>query len=136
MHRNLVTVSGGYFICKNRKLSKKFREKKKVSGWRINGTYEFNPAAGPGPSVFHLGIWGFRFQETCRRWWYYRLRIWILIPIYVCPENSFRCSDKMKGFIEGAIGTQEQLSQKIGLLKFQSTDWVSRRRSSAVLNNP
>ena len=101
---NLVSLSGGYswlnidaseYVSDDHKI--------KASGWRINGTYDFNPNEGAvayGFSLGYISVTGSYsgLTDTAD----YKVSS---IPIYFAPKYLFG-NEKIKGFIKLAIGGQ------------------------------
>jgi hypothetical protein len=112
---NLVSVSGGYSFTKIEDTDIN------ASGWRINGTYEFNPTGGPWAFGFSLGYIGLSASEEKIGEGTVDYNIGT-IPIYFAPKFLFG-NDKIKGFIKGAIGTQNSHLKRTGLLEISDTDW-------------
>ena len=112
---NLITVSGGY-------ASANFdNTDMKTTGWRINGSYEFNPTNGPwaiGFAVGYIGLSG--SEENLSGTVDHNIGT---VPIYFAPKLLFG-SDKIKGFIKGAIGTQtSHFKRTYNSLEITDSDW-------------
>jgi hypothetical protein len=112
---NLITVSGGYSFASIESSDTK------VPGWRINGAYEFNPSDGPWAFGFAVGYMGLSASETVAGNGTVDYNIGT-IPIYFAPKFLFG-SDKIKGFIKGAIGSQNSHFKRTGALELTSQDW-------------
>jgi hypothetical protein len=112
---NNVTVSGGYafFNVENTDVS--------PTGWRINGTYEFNPLAGPWAFGINIGYIGLTANESGIGSTAVDLNVGT-IPIYFSTKYLFG-SDKIKGFIKGAIGTQNSQFKRTGYIEVTDHDW-------------
>ena len=91
-----VTLSGGYAFANIEDASES------TDGWRINGTYEFNPYEGKmahGISIGYIATTGTGsagIDGTAE----YELNS---TPIYYAPKYTFG-EGKFKGFVKGAIG--------------------------------
>ena len=112
---NMVTVSGGYTFASIESSDTK------ATGWRINGTYEFNPSEGPLAWGIAIGYMDLSASETVLGISTVDYKIGT-IPIYFAPKFLFG-NDKIKGFIKGAIGTQNSHLKRTGILEVTSTDW-------------
>jgi hypothetical protein len=112
---NLITVSGGYTFANIEDTDTK------ASGWRINGTYEFNPAGGPWAFGFSLGYIGLSASDETVGDGTVDYNIGT-IPFYFAPKFMFG-SEKIKGFIKGALGTQNSHLKRTGLLEINDSDW-------------
>jgi hypothetical protein len=122
---NLLTVSGGYSFANIEDTDLK------ATGWRINGEYAFNPSQGPwafGISVGYIGL--SVTDETLIGNIDYSIGT---IPLYFAPKFMFG-SDKIKGFIKGALGTQNSHLKRAGQLEFTDTDWGFYGGGSAGVN--
>jgi hypothetical protein len=104
---NMMTLSGGYASANIEDTDKK------GTGWRISGLYEFNPVGGMfahGISFGYIkltatetGILGQSINSTINSF-----------PIYYAPKVMFG-KEKIKLFINGALGTQYASLKKEGL---------------------
>jgi hypothetical protein len=123
---NILSVSGGYSFANIEDTDMK------ATGWRINGEYSFNPAQGPWSFGFAVGYIGLGATEE------------ILIgsvdysigtiPIYFAPKFLFG-NDKIKGFIKGALGTQNShFKSNTTNFEFTSSDWGFYGGGSAGIN--
>jgi hypothetical protein len=123
---NMISVSGGYSFAniENTDL--------KATGWRINGTYEFNPAGGPWAFGFAVGYIGLTASEETLLDGKVDYNIGT-IPIYFAPKFIFG-SDKIKGYIKGAIGTQNSHLKRTALLEISDSDWGFYGGGSAGVN--
>ncbi len=104
---NSITISGGYPFAKIEDTETK------LSGWRINALYEYNPSAGNfahGLSVGYVGLSGDETEGVNTA--SYDVDTW---PIYYAPKVLFG-SEKVKGFIKGAIGWQFSSLERTGSL--------------------
>ena len=123
---NILSVTGGYSFGKpeNSDLS--------LTGWRINGTYEFNPTQGPwafGLSIGYISLSG-KEEAVLVGPTEYKTGT---IPIYFAPKFMFG-SDKIKGFIKGAIGTHNTKFTRTALVEITDNDWGFYAGGSAGLN--
>lgn len=104
---NRVAVSGGYAFTNIEDFSDN------ATGWRINGTYEFNPAAG---KVSHGIAFGYIHTEVTSASIIdekeYKLNSY---PIYYAPKFELG-NDVIKGFVKGAIGTHFSNYKRVGYL--------------------
>jgi Outer membrane protein beta-barrel domain len=112
---NMVIVSGGYSFASIENSGPK------VPGWRINGSYEFNPSEGPWAFGIAIGYMGLSTTETIAGSSTADYNIGT-VPIYFAPKFLFG-SDKIKGFIKGAIGTQNSHFKRTALTEITSQDW-------------
>lgn len=123
---NNLILSGGYSFAKIEDSDLT------TPGWRINGLYEFNPAGGPwafGLSIGYIGLNGTTDVAGAGS-----LEYTIgTVPIYFAPKFMFG-SDKVKGFIKGAIGSQNSHLQRAGLLEIEDSDWGFYGGGSAGVN--
>lgn len=93
----MITLSGGYVFANVEDSDAQ------GTGFRINGLYEYNPAGGNWAHGFSVGYISMSaegtesLQET-----QYDFSTW---PMYYAPKYLFG-SEKLKGFIKGAIGWQ------------------------------
>lgn len=123
---NIVTITGGYSFGKpeDSDLS--------LTGWRINGTYEFNPTRGPwafGISIGYIGLSGTESGGLAGATEYKTGTM----PIYFSPKYMFG-SEKIKGFIKGAIGTHNTRFTRTALVEITDNDWGFYAGGSAGLN--
>jgi hypothetical protein len=124
---NMFTVSGGYSFANIEDTDAK------ATGWRINGTYEFNPSQGPWALGFALGYMGLSTSETNILTGTVDYNIGT-IPIYFAPRYMFG-NEKIKGFIKGALGTQNSHFKATSTnLEFTSSDWGFYGGGSAGIN--
>jgi Outer membrane protein beta-barrel domain len=110
---NMVTISGGYSTANIEDTDVK------GTGWRINGNYEFNPSGGifaNGVSFGYIHISASEdvLQQTVTNTIH-------SFPLYYAPKVMFG-SDKFKGFIKGALGTQFAWLKREGVSTFTDTD--------------
>lgn len=113
---NVVTISSGYSFANI--------EDTDVSadGWRINGSYEFNPAEGDVAYGISLGYINLKasseagISDTAD----YKIET---MPIFFAPKYLFG-KDKIKGFIKGAIGLQKSWLEREGpAIILEDNDW-------------
>ena len=123
---NLISVSGGYSFANIE------NSDVKATGWRINGSYEFNPSQGPWAFGIAVGYIGLSASEDIAGSGTLDYNIGT-IPIYFAPRFMFG-SDKIKGFIKGAIGTQNSHLKRTGYLEITDSDWGFYGGGSAGLN--
>jgi hypothetical protein len=123
---NMITVSGGYAFAniENTDL--------KPAGWRINGLYEFNPAQGPWAFGFAVGYIGLTATGNIAGSGTADYSIGT-IPLYFTPKFMFG-NDKIKGFIKGALGTQNSHLKRTGIIEISDNDWGFYGGGSAGLN--
>jgi hypothetical protein len=111
---NIVTLNGGYSFATIEDSDIK------TTGWRINGTYEFNPigtgfAHGISFGFIHLtGSDGTGLNTTN-----YTVNSY---PIYYSPKFMFG-KEKFKLFIKGVLGVQIAGLKKEGFLNLEDTDF-------------
>jgi hypothetical protein len=94
---NMMTISGGYAFANIEDAANQ------GTGWRVNGLYEFNPAAGPfahGVSFGYISISSEDEEGALAAT--YKINSF---PIYYAPKFMFG-SEKFKGFVKGALGMQ------------------------------
>ena len=112
---NLITISGGYSFANIEDTEIK------PGGWRINGSYEFNPTGGPWFFGFAIGYIGLSASEETLGSETVEYNIGTM-PIYLAPKFMFG-SDKVKGFIKAALGTQNSHLKRTGLIEVTDSDW-------------
>ena len=110
---NMVTLSGGYAFANIED------NDTKGTGWRINGSFEFNPSGGMfahGISVgyIHLSATDGVGQQTITN----NVNSF---PIYYAPKVMFG-SDKFKFFVKGALGTQIAHLEREGSITLSDND--------------
>lgn len=99
---NMVTISGGYAWANIEDVETN------ATGWRLNGLYEFNPNQGKlahGLSFGYIGTSGSADTTLITgsvKEVEVKINNW---PIYYAPKLMFG-SEKLKGFVKGAIGFQ------------------------------
>lgn len=100
---NMVTLSGGYAFANLKDADEN------TTGWRINGTYEFNAFQGQ----FAQGIsFGYISTMATSGNQEYKLNSW---PIYYAPKFLFG-GESFKGFVKGAIGWHFSNYKKTGTI--------------------
>jgi hypothetical protein len=90
---NMFTVSGGYSFANIEDTDNK------ITGWRINGLYEFNPSSGNiahGLSFGYISLSGTENSVTSTV---------NSFPLYYAPKLMFG-NDRIKAFVKGALGMQ------------------------------
>ena len=112
---NWITVSGGYSFANIENTDIK------APGWRINGTYEFNPAQGPWVLGFAVGYIGLKASSETIAEGTIDYSIGT-VPLYFTPKFMFG-SEKIKVFIKGALGTQNSHLKRTGMVEITDTDW-------------
>lgn len=94
---NMVTLSGGYAFANLDGTGEN------TTGWRINGTYEFNAWQGKfaqGISVGYISTSATTTEGIISQTNEYQLNSW---PIYYVPKFLFG-GESFKGFVKGALG--------------------------------
>lgn len=102
---NLLSISGGYAFA-NVDDSEYFTEDPNIkgSGWRINGTYDFNRNEGPiayGFSVGYISV-SADYSGAADTLTEYTINT---VPFYFAPKYLFG-NETFRGFIKLAIGAQ------------------------------
>jgi len=123
---NRVILSGGYSFANIEDTEMK------ADGWRINGTFEFNPTGGPWAFGFAVGYIGLSASEETVGSGNVDYNIGT-IPIYFAPKFLFG-NDKIKGFIKGALGTQNSHLKRTGTIEITDSDWGFYGGGSVGLN--
>jgi hypothetical protein len=123
---NMITVSGGYSFASIE------NDGGKAPGWRINGSYDFNPSQGPWAFGFAIGYMGLSTTKDIVGSGTADITMGT-IPIYFAPKFMFG-SDKIKGFIKGALGTQNTHFKRTGFIEVSDTDWGFYGGGSAGIN--
>ena len=95
---NIVTLNGGYVFVTGQEVNAD------LSGWRINGVYEFNPMGGPISHGLAFGYANASGPSTVPNQSLVNITIgtW---PVYYQPKLRFG-EGKVQGFISGALGWQ------------------------------
>jgi hypothetical protein len=124
---NIITVSGGYSFANIED------DGGKAPGWRINGSYEFNPSQGPWAFGFAVGYIDLSTSQDMLGSGTADINMGT-IPIYFAPKFLFG-SEKIKGFIKGALGTQNtRFKVTTSLLEVTDNDWGFYGGGSAGIN--
>ena len=102
---NLLSISGGYSFA-NVDDSDAFSEDPNIKGpgWRINGTYDFNPNQGKVAYGFSVGYISVKAEYDADNLGKVDYEV-STIPIYFAPKFLFG-NNKTKGFVKGALGVQ------------------------------
>jgi len=111
---SMATLSGGYAFANIEDTDMK------GTGWRINGSYEFNPMGG----IFAHGI-SFGYISLSATDGVGQQAVDISVnsfPIYYAPKAMFG-NEKIKGFIKGAIGMQYAHLKREGVLELTDFDF-------------
>lgn len=116
---NMVTLAGGYSFATFDGAD--YNDSKvKVTGWRINGLYEFNQIEGKfahGVSVGYMSLKGSPESNDSVN---YKVSS---LPVFYAPKFMFG-NDKFKGFAKGALGFQNSKFEREGLLgNVDGSDW-------------
>lgn len=102
---NMVTLSGGYsFGSVEYTDGNVIDVNLEFTGWRINGLYEFNANEGKLAHGLSIGFISLSTSESENQTDSADYKASTL-PIYYAPKLLFG-SDKIKGFVKGAIGFQ------------------------------
>lgn len=111
---NKFIISGGYVFANIEEVDTD------ASGWRINGTYEFNPSAGKFSHGFTLGYTGTSADFTSNTATSnYKINSW---PIYYAPKFTIG-TGSLKAFVKGALGTHVTSYKRTGTLtEIKTTD--------------
>ncbi len=110
---NMVTLSGGYSFANIEDSDSK------GTGWRINGSYEFNTmggklAHGIAMGYIHLSAEDVEGLQTSTS-------TINSFPVYYAPKLMFG-SDKLKFFVKGALGMQFAHIEREGTLIVSDND--------------
>ncbi len=103
---NAVTFSGGYAFSTLEDTDLK------ATGWRINGSFEYNPMGGSFVHGFNVGYISIAGTDDDLLSNTYTINS---IPIYYAPKYMFG-KEKFKGFIKGVLGTQFAFLKREGPL--------------------
>ncbi|MBL7857544.1 MAG: outer membrane beta-barrel protein [Cyclobacteriaceae bacterium] len=103
---NSFTLSGGYAFANIED------NDTGVTGWRLNGLYEFNPAGGNFVHGFSFGYIGTSGESdgVSQSTTEYKINTW---PIYYAPKFLIG-KGSAKGFIKGALGAQTTTFKRTG----------------------
>jgi hypothetical protein len=107
---NMFTVSGGYSFANVEDTENK------ITGWRINGLYEFNPGSGMlahGLSFGYISLSGTDNSVTTTV---------NSFPLYYAPKLMFG-NDRIKAFVKGALGMQFSTLKREGLVELSDHDF-------------
>ncbi len=107
---NMFTVSGGYSFANIEDTDNK------ITGWRINGLYEFNPSSGMlahGLSFGYISLSGTENSVTSTV---------NSFPLYYAPKLMFG-NDRIKAFVKGALGVQFSTLKREGLVELSDHDF-------------
>lgn len=96
---NNIIVSGGYAFITGEEVYAD------LTGWRINGVYEFNPMGGPLSHGFAIGYASTSGLSTEAAFQDATIEVGT-VPIYYQPKYSFGNSEKVQAFVKGALGWQ------------------------------
>ena len=112
--QNMVTIGGGYSFANIEDTDIK------ATGFRINGSFEFNPMEGMFAHGISFGYIGLKAEETIgQAVQSYKINSF---PIYYAPKVMFG-NDKIKAFIKGALGTQFSHLKREGVLNLEDNDF-------------
>jgi hypothetical protein len=111
---NAVTLSGGYSFANIEDTDIK------ATGFRINGSYEFNPNGGKFAHGFSFGYIGLKAEETIGQ----TVQSYTInsFPLYYAPKVMFG-KDKLKIFIKGALGMQFAGLKREGAVSISDNDF-------------
>ena len=107
---NMFTVSGGYSFANVEDTENK------ITGWRINGLYEFNPSSSMlahGLSFGYISLSGTDNSVTTTV---------NSFPLYYAPKLMFG-NDRIKAFVKGALGMQFSTLKREGLVELSDHDF-------------
>jgi hypothetical protein len=107
---NMVTFSGGYSFANIEDTDTK------LTGWRINGLYEFNPSSSMlahGLSFGYISLSGTDNSVTTTV---------NSFPLYYAPKLMFG-NDRIKAFVKGALGMQFSTLKREGLVELSDHDF-------------
>ena len=102
---NMLTLSGGYAFANIEETDTD------VSGWRINGLYEFNPSGGKMAHGISLGY--ISTEATVTTGLVTTDHKITSVPVYYAPKYMFG-SGSFKGFIKGALGMHFSTYERTG----------------------
>jgi len=111
---NAVTLSGGYSFANIEDTDIK------ATGFRINGSYEFNPNGGKFAHGFSFGYIGLKAEETIGQ----TVQSYSInsFPLYYAPKVMFG-KEKLKIFIKGALGMQFAGLKREGAVSISDNDF-------------
>jgi hypothetical protein len=112
--QNMFTLSGGYSFATIEDSDTR------LTGWRINGNYEYNPLQGMFAHGFSFGYVSLSATEGTGS---QSVDVKInSFPIYYAPKVLFG-KDKFKGFIKGALGMQFSGLKREGFISLSDHDF-------------
>jgi hypothetical protein len=104
---NRITVSGGYVFANIEEADQN------TNGFRINGSYEFNPSGGAWAHGISVGYTQTKASNTSLLQTHdYKITT---VPYYYAPKFLFG-NESLKGFIKGALGMHSSWFEKSGTL--------------------
>ena len=118
---NIIIISGGYSWANLQDIEYDGAPDLQGTGWRINGTYEFNAGEGPvsyGVSIGYINL-GANYENILGET--VELKISSL-PIYFAPKFMFG-KNKFKGFIKGALGAQSAWFKRTSTGEISASTW-------------
>lgn len=111
---SMITLSGGYSFANIED------SQDKGTGWRINGSYEFNPTGGMLVHGISLGYISLSATDgTGQQTIDTKINSF---PIYYAPKLWFG-SDKFKAFAKGALGMQFTTFKREGYISLSDEDF-------------
>ncbi len=111
---NIVNLMGGYAFANIEDSDIK------ATGYRINGSYEFNPLAGNIAHGIAFGYINVKAEEVIGA---QTVEITVgSIPIYYAPKLMFG-NETIKGYAKLAIGTQFSSIKKSGVVSLSDNDF-------------
>lgn len=116
---NLVTIAGGYSFA-SFDGNDYSDEKVKVTGWRINGLYEFNANEGAVAHGISIGYLSMKGSPESSDSVEYKVSS---LPVFYAPKYMFG-NEKIKGFVKGALGIHHTNYERSGpLFITDGSDW-------------
>jgi hypothetical protein len=109
---NAITINGGYSFANIEDADLN------STGWRINGTYEFNAMMG---KVSHGIALGYISMTATAEGAVPRDYTLSSLPVYYMPKYLFG-NDKLKGFVKGALGMHFSNYQVSGVAGLDTED--------------
>ncbi len=111
---NMVILSGGYSFANIEDTDVK------GTGWRINGTYEYNPMGG----MFSHGVsFGYIHLTATEEAGALSTDFTInSFPLYYAPKVMFG-NDRFKAFLKGALGVQFAGLNRTGVIELSDNDF-------------
>lgn len=111
---NSVTLSSGYSFAKIDDTDIK------TTGWRVMGTYEFNPAGGMFAHGFSFGSLSLKGTDGVG---FQKIKYTVnSFPLYYAPKVLFG-NEKFRGFFKGILGTQIASLKREGAESLSSSDF-------------